>query len=76
MLFILLTGKIPFFGAYEEDLYRKIIQAKYLWPCFLTDKKGIQMEHSDGAKRLVKRILNPDPNRRPTAEQILADGWL
>ena len=25
ILFILLTGKIPFFGAFEEDLLRKII---------------------------------------------------
>jgi len=24
ILFILLTGKLPFFGEFEQDLYRKI----------------------------------------------------
>lgn len=76
MLFILLTGKLPFHGAYEEDLYRKITSGKFTWPCFLTDKRGVQVEHSQGAKNLVKRILNPDASRRPSADAILNDVWL
>ena len=29
ILYILLTGKMPFHGAYEEDLFRKILTCKY-----------------------------------------------
>ena len=29
VLFILVTGKLPFYGAYEDDLFRKISQCKY-----------------------------------------------
>ena len=29
ILFILLTGKLPFFGEYEQDLYRKIQAGKF-----------------------------------------------
>ena len=46
MLFILLTGKLPFFASFEEDLYRKIQSGKYKWPDFLTDKNKKDIEHS------------------------------
>jgi serine/threonine protein kinase len=29
ILFILVTGKLPFYGEFEQDLYRKIQSAKY-----------------------------------------------
>lgn len=29
ILFIILTGKLPFFGEFEADLFRKIQKAKY-----------------------------------------------
>jgi serine/threonine protein kinase len=32
ILFILLTGKLPFFGEYEQDLYRKIQAGKFQFP--------------------------------------------
>jgi len=32
ILFILLTGKLPFFGDFEQDLFRKIQSAKYTFP--------------------------------------------
>lgn len=76
ILFILLTGKLPFYGSYEDDLYRKIISAKYTWPPFLTNKAGKPSDHSAQAKNLVRRILNPDASRRPTAQQILKDPWM
>jgi serine/threonine protein kinase len=57
ILFILLTGKIPFFGAFEDDLFRKIQQVKYKWPDFLTIKDGSVVESSSGAKNLVKKIF-------------------
>lgn len=44
ILFILLTGKMPFYGSFEEDLYRKIMNGKYQWPDFLTDKNNDLVE--------------------------------
>jgi serine/threonine protein kinase len=29
MLYILLTGKLPFYGAFEDDMYRKISKGIY-----------------------------------------------
>lgn len=46
ILYILLTGKMPFHGAYEEDLFRKIQSGKYKWPNQLEDKKGNKVEIS------------------------------
>ena len=76
VLFILLTGKMPFHGGFEEDLFRKISQCKYKWPDFLQDDKGKDAEISQGAKNLVRKMFTVDPNRRPSAEQLLKDNWL
>ena len=32
MLFIMLTGRLPFFGDFEDDLYRRISLGKYKFP--------------------------------------------
>lgn len=32
ILFILVTGKLPFFGDFEQDLFRRIQAAKYTYP--------------------------------------------
>jgi MAP/microtubule affinity-regulating kinase len=32
ILFTLLSGKMPFFAEFEEDLFRRIQNAKYQWP--------------------------------------------
>ena len=32
ILFMLLTGRLPFFGEFVADLYRKIIAGKYSYP--------------------------------------------
>jgi serine/threonine protein kinase len=32
ILYILITGKLPFFGEFEQDLFRKIQSAKYVFP--------------------------------------------
>lgn len=76
ILYILLTGKMPFHGAYEEDLFRKIQTCKYQWPTVLVDKNRNVIEFSAGAKNLVRRIFNIDEKTRMTADQILKDPWL
>ena len=76
ILFILITGKMPFYGGYEADLYRMIIAGKYNYPAYLQDKNGHQVEIAQGGKNLVKRILQVDPKNRPTAATLLKDPWL
>lgn len=47
ILFILITGKLPFFGEFEGDLFRKIQTAKY----------DIPKEISTEGKALLKKIF-------------------
>jgi serine/threonine protein kinase len=67
ILYILLTGKMPFHAAFEEDLFRKISTCKYKWPDFLTDKNNKTIELSNGAKNLVRKIFTLEQKKRPTA---------
>lgn len=77
ILYILLTGKLPFFAEFEADLFRKIQGAKYQYPRnYRQGSQNVQNTLSIGVKNVVKRILEPDVNTRPTARQILADPWL
>ena len=46
ILYILLTGKMPFHGTFDDDLFRKIGQGKYKWPDFLLDKQKNEIEIS------------------------------
>jgi serine/threonine protein kinase len=61
-----LTGKLPFFGEFEGDLFRKIQKAKY----------DIPKEVSNEGKLLIKKIFNVDPVKRMKARDILEDDWL
>jgi len=63
--FILLTGKLPFFGEFEADLFRKIQKAKY----------DVPKEISSAVKNFLKRIFSIDSSKRATARQLLNDEW-
>jgi serine/threonine protein kinase len=67
---------MPFHGAFEEDLFRKISTGKYKFPDYLTDKNNKTVELSEGAKNLVKKMFTMDQRKRPTASQILKNSWL
>ena len=67
MLFILVCGKIPFFGGFEADLMRRIQAGKYSYPTDLTNKDGSEYTPSQPLKSLIKRILDPNPTTRLTA---------
>mmetsp|Transcript_15024 Transcript_15024/g.10905 ORF Transcript_15024/g.10905 Transcript_15024/m.10905 type:complete len:97 (+) Transcript_15024:126-416(+) len=65
ILFILMTGKLPFFGEFEADLFRKIQKAKYMVP----------KDMSADGKNILRRIFNPDPLKRATARDLLTDDF-
>ena len=68
IIYTLLVGKTPFGTTEVKTTYRKIKQNSYEFPD--------SIKISQKSKDLIKRILNPDPNKRPTLEQILADDFV
>ena len=65
LLYAMLCGCFPFKGRNDKELYRRISSCQPLMPEYLS----IQ------AKSLLQRIFQLDPEKRPTAKQILSDDW-
>lgn len=70
ILFMLLSGRFPFFGESKEELLRKILSVEYTFREEQWD--GI----SDSAKSLVKSLLQIDPEKRLTATAALYHPFL
>ncbi|XP_057532692.1 CBL-interacting serine/threonine-protein kinase 9 [Amaranthus tricolor] len=65
ILFVLMAGYLPFDDPNIINLYKKIHNASFVMPsCF-----------SSGAKKLIKRILDPNPLTRIKISEILQDEW-
>lgn len=58
ILFALLCGYLPFEDPNTANLYKKILNANYQIPQFI----------SADAKDLMQKILNTDPNTRITVD--------
>ena len=70
ILYILLCGSPPFYGSNDNEIYKKISQAKY-------SMKGLEWgEISSDAKDLIKNLLVKDFNTRFSAAQALNHPWL
>ncbi len=70
ILYILLSGMPPFWGDTENDIFKCILRGRLdfqsqPWPSI-----------SDEAKACVARMLEMDPKKRATANEILADPWM
>ncbi|KAH9787309.1 CBL-interacting serine/threonine-protein kinase 9 [Citrus sinensis] len=65
ILFVLMAGFLPFDESNLMALYRKICRADFSCPSWF----------SSGAKKLIKRILDPNPDTRMTISQMLEDEW-
>nr|XP_043627929.1 calcium-dependent protein kinase 7-like [Erigeron canadensis] len=70
IMYILLCGVPPFWAENEQGVAQAIIRSEYNlerdpWP-----------KVSENAKDLVKKMLDPDPKRRLTAQQVLEHPWL
>lgn len=65
ILFVMLAGFLPFEDDNVTSLYEKISGAQYNCPSWF----------SDGAKKLIARILDPNPSTRITIAQLLKDQW-
>lgn len=68
IIYAMLIGKPPFETPDVKTTYRKIRLNSYTFP-----------EHvliSDAAKNLITRILNLDPAKRPTLDEIMAHPFM
>ncbi|KAL8151285.1 hypothetical protein V2J09_021093 [Rumex salicifolius] len=65
ILFVILTGYLPFDDRNLAVLYQKIIKGDVHIPKCL----------SPGARNILKRILEPNPAKRLTMAEIKAHGW-
>lgn len=65
ILFMMLTGHLPFNELTNKKLYNKILNGKYTIPKDLSEE----------AKNLIKKILEVNPKKRITIEQIKQHPW-
>eukprot|EP01133_Synstelium_polycarpum_P016840 gene16840-20024_t len=66
VLFVLVTGYLPFDGDNYVELFQKILAADYAIPDYL----------SADCNSLISRMLVVDPAKRATLEEIINHPWL
>ena len=72
--YLLLSGDTPFGGTNGESLLS--VRAKILNGNIQFENKDIWDHVSDEAKAFIKRLLEPDVSKRPTAREAQRDDWL
>ncbi|KAE9608465.1 putative protein kinase CAMK-CDPK family [Lupinus albus] len=70
ILYILLCGVPPFWAETEQGVALAILRG------VIDFKREPWPQISDSAKSLVQQMLEPDPKKRLTAEQVLEHPWL
>jgi calcium/calmodulin-dependent protein kinase I len=66
ILYLMLVGKHPFEGRNERKILENNILVNYKMP------KGVSQE----AVEIVKMMLQPDPELRPSAAELLMSSWI
>lgn len=65
ILFVLLAGYLPFHDSNLMEMYRKIGKAEFRFPSWFPQE----------AKRLISRILDPNPDTRISISKIRESYW-
>jgi MAP/microtubule affinity-regulating kinase len=66
LLYAMLTGKFPFKGSNNDELFRNICKGDF----------DIPEDISSEAKDLIRRMVVVDPRQRPTCTEVLKHLWL
>lgn len=67
ILFMMLTGHVPFRGRTFSELYSAILTANPCW-----DGSNVSV----GARRLVRRLLDPQASSRITLSEVTRHPWM
>ncbi|CAK83098.1 unnamed protein product (macronuclear) [Paramecium tetraurelia] len=70
ILYILLSGEVPFPGENTGEIEKKIVSSK------INLKQKIWKTISDDAQNLLINLLEPDPAKRFSAQQALQSEWI
>ncbi|XP_042054525.1 CBL-interacting protein kinase 2-like [Salvia splendens] len=65
ILFVLLSGHLPFQDSNLMEMYRKIGKAEFKYPNWIPPD----------ARRLISKILCPNPNTRISISKIMENSW-
>ncbi|XP_041025213.1 CBL-interacting serine/threonine-protein kinase 23 [Juglans microcarpa x Juglans regia] len=65
ILFVLMAGYLPFEESNLMALYKKIFKADFTCPPWF----------SSSAKKLIKRVLDPNPSTRITIAEVIENEW-
>ncbi|XP_037039863.1 testis-specific serine/threonine-protein kinase 3-like isoform X2 [Bradysia coprophila] len=66
VIFTMLNCKVPFNETHPSIIYKLQMSQKYRFN---------ERVNSDEVKRLIKRLLQPNPKERPSIDTVLADHW-
>ena len=66
ILFVLIAGYLPFHESNLMEMYKKIGKAEYKFPNRI----------SPAARRLITRILDPNPDTRLSISKIMGSSWV
>ncbi len=71
ILYVLLTGMLPFEGNTQKEVFRRIAAAQYnLQP------NSADFKLSFAARDLIAKMLTRDWTKRPTVEECLVHPWI
>lgn len=70
VLYVMLSGRMPFFGRNDTECLKRTAQGEYSFP----DREWKDI--SEDAKSLVKALLQANPAKRLTAHAALQHCWL
>lgn len=65
ILYVLLAGYLPFYDSNLIEMYRKIVKAEFKYP------SGFPIQ----ARRLVSKMLDPNPSTRISIAKIMQKPW-
>jgi calcium-dependent protein kinase len=70
ILYILLSGRPPFYGKDEKEIFPKIEKGEF------SLKGGVWERISSSAKNLIRNLLEFNPKNRISAKEALEDQWI
>jgi len=70
LLYVLLSGRLPFAADSDAELFRLIIAGKLVWKTPQFDAVSAE------GKDLISKLINTDPEHRYSAAQALSHQWI